>query len=44
VKFLSGILNAEKFPLTVLDRPLESETGKIMENSYRAMPLAFLNE
>ena len=44
VKFLSEILNVEKFPLTVLDRPLESETSKIVENSYRATILAFLNE
>ncbi len=44
VKFLSEILNVEKFPLTVLDRPIESETSKIVENSYRATILAFLNE
>ena len=44
VKFLSEILNVEKFPLTVLDRPVESETCKIVENSYRATILAFLNE
>jgi nucleotide sugar dehydrogenase len=44
VKFLSEILNVEKFPLTVLDRPVESETSKIIENSYRATILAFLNE
>jgi nucleotide sugar dehydrogenase len=43
-KFLSEILNVEKFPLTVLDRPIESETCKIVENSYRATILAFLNE
>lgn len=44
VKFLSEVLNVEKFSLTVLDRPLESETCKIVENSYRATILAFLNE
>jgi UDP-N-acetyl-D-glucosamine dehydrogenase len=44
VKFLSEILNVEKYPLTVLDRPIESETCKIVENSYRASILAFLNE
>ena len=43
-KFLSEVLNVEKFPLTVLDRPIESETCKIVENSYRATILAFLNE
>ena len=44
VKFLSEVLNVEKFPLTVLDRPVESETCKIVENSYRATILAFLDE
>jgi nucleotide sugar dehydrogenase len=42
--FLSEILNVEKYPLTVLDRPIESETCKIVENSYRATILAFLDE
>ncbi len=44
VKFLSDVLNVERFPLTVLDRPIESETSKIVENSYRATILAFLDE
>jgi len=44
VKFLTEVLNTEKFPLTVMDRPIESETTKIVENSYRATILAFLNE
>ncbi len=44
VKFLSEVLNVEKYPLTVLDRPIESETCKIVENSYRATLLAYLNE
>ncbi len=43
-KFLSEILNVDKYPLTVLDRPIESETCKIVENSYRATILAFLDE
>jgi nucleotide sugar dehydrogenase len=43
-KFLREVLNTEKFPLTVMDRPIESETTKIVENSYRASILAFLNE
>ncbi len=43
-KFLRQVLNTEKFPLTVLDRPLESETCKIVENSFRATMLAFLDE
>jgi len=44
VKFLNEVLNVEKFPLTVVDRPIESETTKIVENSYRETILAFLNE
>ncbi|MGQ9696226.1 MAG: nucleotide sugar dehydrogenase [Thermodesulfobacteriota bacterium] len=44
VKFLSEIINTEKYPLTVLDRPIESETAKIVENSFRATILAFLDE
>jgi UDP-N-acetyl-D-glucosamine dehydrogenase len=43
-KFLHQVLNTEEFPLTVMDRPIESETTKIVENSYRATTLAFLNE
>jgi nucleotide sugar dehydrogenase len=44
VKFLNEVLNTEKYPLTVMDRPIESETAKIVENSYRATILAFLDE
>ncbi len=44
VKFLKEVLNTEKYPLTVMDRPIESETTKIVENSYRATILAFLHE
>ena len=44
VAFLSEVLNTKDFPLTVLDRPIESETAKIVENSYRATMLAFLDE
>jgi len=43
-RFLHEVLNTAKFPLTVMDRPIESETTKIVENSYRATILAFLNE
>jgi nucleotide sugar dehydrogenase len=43
-KFLHEVLNTKQFPLTVMDRPIESETTKIVENSYRATILAFLNE
>lgn len=44
VKFLTEVLNTEKYPLTVMDKPIESETAKIVENSYRATMLAFLDE
>lgn len=43
-KFLREVLNTDKFPLTVMDRPIESETAKIVENSYRATILAYLHE
>ncbi len=44
VKFLKEVIDTERYPLTVLDRPIESETAKIVENSYRATILAFLDE
>jgi nucleotide sugar dehydrogenase len=44
ITFLNEVLNTEDYPLTVLDRPIESETAKIVENSYRATILAFLDE
>lgn len=44
VSFLSDVINVDEYPLTVLDRPIESETCKIVENSYRASILAFLHE
>jgi len=44
VKFLNEVLNTRDYPLTVLDRPIESETAKIVENSYRAAILAFMDE
>ena len=44
VQFLTDVLHTDKFPLTVLDRPIESETAKIVENSYRATILAFMDE
>ena len=43
-KFLNEVLNTDEFPLTVMDRPIESETTKIIENSYRASILAFMDE
>ncbi len=43
-KFLREVINTEEYQLTVLDRPIESETAKIIENSFRATILAFLDE
>ena len=43
-KFLHEVLNTDEYPLTVMDRPIESETTKIVENSYRATILAYLHE
>ena len=43
-KFLKEVLNTKDYPLTVMNRPIEAETTKIVENSYRATILAFLNE
>jgi UDP-N-acetyl-D-glucosamine dehydrogenase len=43
-KFLSDVIHTKEFPLTVLDKPIESETTKIIENSYRATILAFMDE
>jgi len=42
--FLNQVLNTTDYPLTIMDRPIESETTKIVENSYRATILAFMNE
>ncbi len=43
-QFLGEVLNTKNYPLTVLERPIESETAKIIENSYRATILAFMDE
>jgi UDP-N-acetyl-D-glucosamine dehydrogenase len=43
-RFLRQVLNTRDYPLTVMDRPIESETTKIVENSFRATILAFLDE
>ncbi len=43
-KFLTDVINTRDFPMVVLDRPVESETAKIVENSFRATLLAFMDE
>jgi len=42
--FLSKIVNIDKYPLSRLSDTTASETGKLLENSYRAVNIAFLEE
>ena len=43
-KFLSSIININSYPLTRLSSTTASETAKIMENTYRAANIAFIDE
>ncbi|MGA1822561.1 MAG: nucleotide sugar dehydrogenase [Thermoplasmatota archaeon] len=42
--FLSNLVDTENYPLWRLDKPNASELAKILENSYRAMNIAFIHE
>ncbi len=42
--FLKTIINTKKFPMKKLKSTTSSETAKILENSYRAANIAFINE
>ena len=42
--FLSKIIDVEQYPLTRLASTTASETGKVLENSYRATNIAFIEE
>ena len=42
--FLSKIINVKQFPLSKLKNITTSETCKLMENSYRAVNIAFIDE
>ena len=42
--FLSKVVNIEDYPLTRLKNTTASETGKLLENSYRAVNIAFIEE
>lgn len=42
--FLETIIKTETYPLTRLQRPTASETAKVLENSYRAVNIAFMEE
>ena len=42
--FLKKIINVKKYPLTKLKNITSSETCKLMENTYRAVNIAFIDE
>ena len=42
--FFSKIINIKRFPLTELNTITECEVAKILENSYRATNIAFIDE
>lgn len=43
-EFLSKIIDVENYPLTRLHSTTASETAKVLENSYRATNIAFIQE
>jgi UDP-N-acetyl-D-glucosamine dehydrogenase len=43
-EFLNCIINTKKYPMTRLMRTIESETAKLMENGFRAVNIAFIDE
>jgi nucleotide sugar dehydrogenase len=43
-RFLSQVINTKDYPLTRLTSTTASEIGKVLENSYRAMNIAFMEE
>lgn len=42
--FLENVINTDKYPLTRLSCTTASETAKVLENSYRAVTIAFMEE
>lgn len=42
--FLSSFINVKEFPLVELHSPTASEMCKVLENSYRALNIAFIQE
>ena len=42
--FLSHVINTKDYPLMRLSSTTASETGKLLENSYRAVNIAFIEE
>ena len=43
-EFLSNLVNVKKYPLIELESTTASEIAKILENSYRAVNIAFIEE
>lgn len=43
-EFLETIIHTDEYPLTELDSPTASEMTKVLENAYRAMNIAFVQE
>ncbi len=43
-RFLSSIVNSQDFPLRRLSSTTASETAKVLENSYRAVTIAMMEE
>jgi nucleotide sugar dehydrogenase len=43
-RFLSRVINVRDYPLTRLHSTTASETAKVLENSYRAVNIAFIHE
>ena len=43
-EFLKNIINTTQYPLTRLECTTASETSKVLENSYRAVNIAFMEE
>jgi nucleotide sugar dehydrogenase len=43
-EFLRCIINTRQYPMTRLKRVMESEVAKLMENSFRAVNIAFVEE
>ena len=43
-EFLSFFINTDEYPLTELNNIRDSETAKIIENSYRAVNISFIEE
>lgn len=43
-EFLKSVINTDKYPLTQLKCTTASETAKVLENSYRATTIAFMEE